>query len=225
MNNFNQFFERLVKHEKQKVEEELKDKWEKEDSREELLVYSGARLNWIGDFIVNPDIKWEEKELPLDVIQFTGNDSLLINDCEKSPLKFQKIIKNNPELKAEYEKIASFGDEPILVRKAGEPGKFKILDGMHRLIGAALNNQEKIKAYIPLNEDKVLPYCEAHTVYDLIRAYQRHARDEEGEKELYYGLKLLLRSYANTEKLLRERFSKHWVNDDKVQEIIHKVLK
>ena len=224
MKDFDQFYEHLVKHEKQKVEEELKNKWEKEKSRVEILVYSGARLNWVGDYIGNPDIKWEERELLLDSIRFTGNDSFLIDDCEKSPLKFQEIIQDNPELKTKYEEIASFGDEPILVRKTEEPGKFKVLDGMHRFVGAAIRNEEKIKVYIPLNEGEILPYCEAHTIYDLIRGYLRNARDEKGEKELYYGLRLLLRTYANTEKLLKERFNKHWVNDDNVQEIIDKVL-
>lgn len=222
--DFDKFIKDLVIHEKDKIKKELKNKKDGEVSRELMIICGGIRLNWIGDYVGNPDMKWQSKELPLDKIQFSGADHFLTKVCKKSPLIFWEAVKNNSRLKAKYQKIASFGNEPILVRNGSKKGKYKVLDGMHRLIGSVLNGKKKIMAYIPLNEKEVLPYCEAHVIYDLIRGYLRNAHDQAGEKELYYGLKLLLRAYGNTEKLLRGRFNRYWVDDNKVQKIIQKVL-
>ena len=98
------------------------------------------------------------------------------------------------------------------------------LDGMHRVIGAALSNKKTIKAMAPINENDVLPVCEAHTVYDLIRGYLRNRRTEDGETELYHGLKLLINTYTNVHELLENRFDENWLKDEKTQEIIKKVL-
>ena len=114
--------------------------------------------------------------------------------------------------------------ETILVRESDNPGKYKILDGIHRLIGACLEGKKTIIALVPMNENGVLPICEAHTIYDLIRGFIRHRHNKDGETELYYGLKLLLNTYANTQDLLKNRFNKKWVDDEKTQNIIKKVL-
>jgi len=96
---------------------------------------------------------------------------------------------------------------------------------MHRFVGAVIEKQKTVTAYVPINEDKHLPICEAHTVYDLIRGFQRHAKDDNGKIELYYALKLLARTYENVIDLLENRFNFTYVADDEVQEIIKKVIK
>jgi len=212
-----QFLENLADHEEEKVQKE-------QDTRQKILMYAGARLNWIGDYVGNPNIKWEEKELELDQIEFTGNDKFLIEGCDRSPKKFQELVLNDQKLKEKYTEIVSTGSETILGRISDRPNKFKILDGIHRLMGAALEGKKTIKVMVPLNETEVLPICEAHTVYDLIRGFQRHRRTEAGETELFYGLKLLLHTYENTRELLEKRFNQDYVNDDKVQAVIKKVL-
>lgn len=216
--DFDQFLENLASHEKEKVTKE-------QDDRQKILMYGGARLNWLGDYLANPNIKWEERDIEIDKIEFTGSDKFLIDVCARSPKKFRELVLNDPELKVKYTKIASDGDETIIVRCSDQPNKFKILDGIHRLMGVALADKKTVKALFPINEDEVLPICEAHTIYDLIRGFVRHRKNEVGETELYHGLKLLLNAYANTRDLLENRFSKNYVNDDKVQEIIQKVLK
>ena len=95
---------------------------------------------------------------------------------------------------------------------------------MHRFVGAALEKRKTITAYVPIDGDKYLPVCEAHVVYDLIRGFQRHARDEEGKIQLYHALKLLARTYENVIELLEIRFDRGHVNDDEVQEIIARVI-
>ena len=95
---------------------------------------------------------------------------------------------------------------------------------MHRLIGAVIEKRKEVLVFFPVNEDEYLPICEAHTIYDFIRGFIRNAKDEKGEIELYHGLKLLCRTYANVRELLIERFNENYVHDNEVQEIIKKVL-
>uniref|UniRef100_A0A7C4M0W3 Uncharacterized protein n=1 Tax=candidate division CPR3 bacterium TaxID=2268181 RepID=A0A7C4M0W3_UNCC3 len=226
MNNkkIEKFIKELAKHEREKISYQF------EDSRNSILVTSGLHLNWIGDFFSNPKIKWEEKEIAVEKIKFTGTNpkinDILLNQCHRSPKEFRKLIKDNPKIKKEFEKYTSFGNEPILVRKDEDnKGYYKVLDGMHRFVGASLSNKPKIKVWLPINEDVELPYCEPHVVYDLMRGYMRHAKDKEGQKELYYALKLLNRTYANVKDLLKGILGEKWVFDKDVQKIIKKVLK
>jgi len=188
-------------------------------------MFSGVGLNSIGDYFGNPDMKWEEKELSLDSIEFTGLDKFILEDCKRSPLIFKEKISKDKLLKIKYENLASFGDEPIIVKKSPSSEKYRLIDGVHRLIGAAIRGKTMIWAWVPLNEDEVLPFCEPHTIYDLIRGFQRRANDKNGEEALYFGLKLLTRCYGNASDLLKKRFNKNYVNDSKVQKIIQKVLK
>jgi len=223
MDKFQQYLEELADHEDEKSRSYLTD------PRARILVNAGIRLNWIGDFLGNPEIKWEERELPVEKIQFTGSDpfwnKILIEQCNRSVNKFKELIAKNPELKEKFQQTASFGDEIILVRKSEKKGFYKVLDGMHRFVGAVLKGKDKVRVFVPVNEDKHLPVCEAHTVYDLIRGFLRNAKDKEGERQLFYALKLLCRTYANVKSLLKERFNKNYVNDEKVQRVISKVLK
>jgi hypothetical protein len=214
----NEFLKNLADHEEEMVKNEKSD-------GERLLIFSGARLNWIGDYLGNPKLKWKEQVLDLEELEFTGNDEFLIKTCERSPQKFQEMVLADPELKSMYQHLASDGNETILVRNSDHDYvKYKILDGAHRVIGACLNNQKTIRAMVPQNEKEVLPYCEAHTVYDLIRGFLRHRRSEDGEIELYNALKLLIHTYANVRDLLENRFNYSYVNNERVQLIIGKVL-
>lgn len=221
---FEKFLKDFADHEEQKTAYIFKE------PRNKILVCAGMHLNWMGDFFANPKIKWKLKEIDVEKIIFTGTgepkwNDILLKECERSPEKFQKMLKEKPEIKRYFEK-ASFGDEPIIVRKANDKkGFFKTIDGMHRAVGAAISGKKKVMAWVPTNEEKHLPYCEAHTIYDLIRGYIRNRRTKEGQKELYYSLKLLKNTYGNVEKLLKERFNEKWVFEKDVQAVIKKVLR
>jgi hypothetical protein len=224
MINFDDYLLSLAKHEEEKTNQFLTD------PRGKILVHAGVRLNWMGDFFANPELKWS-KQTTLDInqIQFTGTapdwNEILIDRCGRSPKIFLDLVSSNPIIKEKFINELSFDPNlPILVRRSEDEGRFKVLDGMHRFLGAILNNQTEINVFYPLHEDSILPWCEAHVVYDLIRGFQRNANDSEGEKELYYSLKLLLRSYGNVKDLLVNRFNANYVSDDRVQKIILKLL-
>ena len=219
--DFERYLEDLNIHEEEKRKKEL-------DTRQRIIINAGIGLNWIGDFLGNPNFKWELQEFPVEKIQFTGTgpewNKILKGKCEGSVIKFRELIKAEPEIKNMFEPHISLGDEPILLRHSEDEGLYKVLDGMHRFMGAVMTGKPTIKAWLPVNEKEHLPVCEPHAIYDLIRGYIRNARDEEGKQQLYYGLKLLCRTYENAPKLLKERFSGQWVAADDVQEVINKVL-
>ncbi|MCL5795154.1 MAG: hypothetical protein M1338_02255, partial [Patescibacteria group bacterium] len=150
---------------------------------------------------------------------------ILIGKCQRSIEKFRELIKNNPKIRKQFESKAAFDDTAILVRNSDKKGYYRVLDGMHRFIGAILSNKKTIQIYLPINEKECLPVCEAHTVYDLIRAFERNTNDKEGEKELYYALKLLSRTYSNVKGLLSRRFNKNYVHNEDVQKIIQKIIR
>lgn len=218
---FDEYLSELAKHEKEKYGKYM------EDPRKAILVHAGIALNWLGDFFANENIKWEKLTVPVDEILFTGTNpktnEILLEKCERQPKNLIPHLEENQEDKEYIESVASYGDEPILLRKREE--FFLVLDGMHRFTGAVLEKQDTVEAYVATNDHEVLPECEPHVIYDLIRGYQRHAKDEDGKEDLYHGLRLLNRTYANVGTLLKERFNKKYVNDDDVQEVIRKVLK
>lgn len=224
MKNFNNYLQRLAAHEEKKAKSRLTS------SREKLLVWAGVLLNWLGDYLANPEIQWEGMELPIEKIQFTGTDpewnKILIHQCGRSVKKFKKLLKSNPKIRNKFKKETSdrYRNELILVRKSEDLGYYKVLDGMHRFVWLVLNGEQIVKVYVPINEDECLPICEAHVVYDLIRGFIRHGKGKQGEIELYYGLMLLARTYANVKDLLAKRFDEKHVMDKDVQEVIRRVL-
>lgn len=223
MSKFEDYLRELASHEAEKSDSIL------QDPRTTILVHAGIRLNWLGDFFANPAIKWVEREVPIEQIQFTGTspewNEVLIIQCSRSVAQFCELINRESELKAKFEKEASFGEESILVRTSEDEGLWKVLDGMHRFVGAVLQGKDTVKVFLPLNENEHLPVCEAHVVYDLIRAFTRNARDDQGKNELYHALKLLARTYENVIYLLRNRFSENYVYDTEAQKVIQQVIK
>jgi hypothetical protein len=222
MNDFEKYIIDLANHEDEKSKSFL-------DPRKRILVNAGIRLNWIGDFLANPNIKYKKTKVLINQVLFTGTtpdwNKVLIDKCERSVEKFQELIKQDEEIKERFTKEASFGNEPILMRGPDEKGFYRVFDGMHRFVGAVIEKRKTVTAYVPINKDKHLPVCEAHTVYDLIRGFQRHAKDDSGKTELYHALKLLARTYENVIELLETRFNSTYVADDEVQGIIKNVIK
>jgi hypothetical protein len=166
----------------------------------------------------------------LDQIVLTGMygelNEILIKRCRRNPKKLQELMKKSPKVEKLIKKHASYKKLPIIVRHDEENigTKYKVLDGMNRVLGKIVKNEEKFKAYYPLNEFDHLPICEPHVIYDLIRGYQRNARDKKGKEQLYEALCLLARTYENVIPLLKERFGPERVFEDDVQEVIKRVL-
>lgn len=221
MTKFEKYIENLANHEDNKSKSFL-------DSRGRILVNAGIRLNWIGDYIANPKIKYKKINIPTDKILFTGTNSewnkILIDQCQKNVKKFKELVKNDKKIKKRFASEALYGNKPILMRGPDKNGFYRTFDGMHRFIGAVLKNKKTVPAYIPVNKQDYLPICEAHIVYDLIRGFQRHAKDEQGKEDLYHALKLLARTYENVVELLEKRFNFTYVADKDVQKIIKKVI-
>jgi len=222
MTKFVKYIESLAAHEESKCRAFL-------NPRMQILVNAGIRLNWIGDYLANPKIKFRYGKIAVDKVLFTGStldwNRILIKRCHKSVNEFRELISNNQTIKKKFLKEASYGVEPILLRGPDEKGFYRVFDGIHRFVGALIKNRKNISAYIPVDEEKHLPICEAHVVYDLIRGFQRSAMDKRGEIQLYHALKLLCRTYENVPALLKTRFNHKYISDETVQKIIRKTLK
>lgn len=221
MTQFEAYLEVLAEHEDEKSRSLL-------DPRDRILVNAGVRLNWIGDFVANKKIKYKKMSVILEKILFTGAskkwNKILLGECGKSIGRFRELIARDEQVRKMFAEEASFGDEPILLRGPDEKGFYAPVDGMHRLVGAILQNKNTVAAFVTADGGECLPICEAHVVYDLIRGFQRHAKDEQGKIELYHALMLLARTYENVVGLLKGRFDPEHVPDESVQEIVRKVI-
>lgn len=221
MDEFNSYLQDLASHESFKTNTTL-------DSRQKILVNAGVQLNWMGDFLANPKIEYQRLEVPLNKIQFTATEpewnEILMIKCDASIQKFQDLILADETLKEKFNQEASFGEEPILLVGPNNQGFYRPFDGMHRLVGAAINRKETISAYVQIKENDHLPICEAHVIYDLIRGFQRNAKDNQGKIELYHALKLLARTYENVISLLKNRFGPERIHDEDVQEVLKSVI-
>lgn len=222
MTTFEKYLQALAVHEDKKTFSLQPDR------RSRILINSGVRLNWIGDFLSNPKNKFKKISIPVEKIYFTGTtpdwNEILLKKCKSSVPEFVKLIKTDKSIKAKFIKESSYAKHPILVRRAEQAGYYKVLDGMHRFVGAVIKGRKRIDAFVPLNENKYLPVCEAHVIYDLIRGYQRNARDKKGANDLFHALRLLKRCYSNVPGLLRKRFNFKYLPDKNVQAVIKKVL-
>jgi hypothetical protein len=214
---FEDYLKKLEKHES----EVLRDL----DTREKIRVSSGIRLNHISDFVGNPKTKFILIKIPADKVLFTGTtepewNKILIERCKRSPAELKKLILKHPELKPRFSH-AKFSKEPILVKKFKD--KYKVFDGMHRFVGAVLENKDSVEAFVAINEAK--PICEAHVIYDLIKGFLRSEKTKKDKQDLFSALRLLKKSYENTEYLLKNRFNAKYEPDKDLQKIINKIVR
>lgn len=196
----------------------------KADVLKRLLMASGAELNWVADFITDASYFWTKEELTLDDLWLTGTgpdwNKVVIDECERSPVKFRQRLKNDPALIPLF-KDAVFSDDPILLRYEEE--KYKVLEGMNRVIAMLRDGKETVTAFVARPSGTPRPMCEPHVVYDLIRAYDRKlTTDRVG---LIAALRLLRSCYANVDGLLRDRFTGGWMPNQEIREIVAEALK
>ena len=222
MTEFEKYIKDLAAHEERKSKPFL-------NPRMRILVNAGIRLNWIGDYLANPKIRFRKIKVAVDKVLFTGSspawNKILLERCHKSVREFRELIGKNQTIRKKFVKEASYSLEPILLRGPDDKGFYRVFDGMHRFVGAVIKNRKTISAYVPVNEQKQLPVCEAHVVYDLIRGFQSSAKDKRGEIQLYHALKLLARTYENVAGLLKTRFNHKYLPDRTVQRVIRQALK
>lgn len=204
----------LEKNHKNKVEESL-------STAERLLMYSGARLNWVGEYINDESIHWTLEKINVNNLTLTGTspvwNAIIIDKADRNPEKLRQLLKN-PKISKMF-KNSRYVDIPILVRKDGE--KLKVLDGMNRTIAAIRDGIQKINAYVGIRTGSPNLIIEPHVIYDFIRAYQQGRGNEE---DLKGGLRFLLDAYTNVRELLKTRLGPDWIKDEGIQQIIKEVL-
>lgn len=210
------YLKALAAIDKTKVEERLQDPADK------LLMYSGALLNWVGEYINDENVSWKLETVPLEKIVMTGTspewNKITLEKAEREPMKLRKLFEDENIRNVFRE--SKFTNDPILIRE-DEEGKYKVLDGMNRVIAAARDGINQVKAYVGRSIGKSKAKLEPHVVYDFIRAYQQRGGNEENLKG---GLRFLIGAYANVGELLRTRLGPKWVKDEKIQKIIKEVL-
>lgn len=189
-----------------------------------LMMLSGAALNWIADFVTDKSIRWSKKKISIDTLYLTGTNPkwnrIIIDRCGRSPSKLRTLMAKDRKVRALF-RAAKYASAPILVHR--DEKKYKVLDGMNRIIAALRADKKYIFAYVASPAGKSCPRCEPHIVYDLIKPYQRGInRDRRG---LIITLRFLRKSYANVDGILRERLGARWLHDPKLQKIIRAALR
>ena len=167
------------------LEENLSQKVKEScDVSERILMYSGARLNWIGEYLNDESINWTLETLPINSLFLTGTNpewnEITIKRAERSPAKLRELLKD-PQVAKVFEN-SKFVDIPILIRKEGE--QLKILDGMNRTIAALRDGLTEIRAYVGTRTGDPMPEVEPHVVYDFLRAYEQRGGDEQDRKSV-----------------------------------------
>ena len=207
-----EYLEALAENHKEKVEEKL------QDPADRLLMYSGSLLNWVGETINDESISWKLETIPLEKIVMTGTspewNKITLEKAGRDPMKLRKLFEDG-NIRNIF-KESKFSDVPILIRET-EKREYKVLDGMNRVIAAARDGIDEIRAYVGRSKGESQAKIEAHVIYDLIRGFQLRGGSEEDFKA---AIRLLLHTYSNTRGLLENRFSKDWVPDEKVQRLI-----
>lgn len=192
---------------------------ERQNDTDRIVTASGILLQWVGDFVSDPNVDWEKAEIKVDDLTLTGTNpewnGVILETCHRSPTEFREFLHDHPEKKTVFDR-ATFHPNPILIRRENE--KLKVLEGMHRTIAAIRDGRQTLSAWIATSIGPNRPRCEPHVVYDLIRAYARKTTTDRAG--LIAALQYLRSAYSNVDQLLAERFSGSWVKDDGLQEII-----
>lgn len=190
---------------------------------ERLAMLSGAALNWIAEYVLDPSIGWTLEMLSVDDLYLTGTgpewNAIIIDRAQHSPTQLRTLMHENAEVQKLFSREV-FSDVPILIRY--EENKYKVLDGMHRAVVAIRDDHATIRAYVGRQQKTPQPICEAHVLYDLIRAYQRGGKKDA--EALVSALRFLHHHYSNVGRLLHGRFGPQWFPDQDVQECIKKAL-
>lgn len=211
-----EYLESLTKNHKEKVEERL------QDPADRLLMYSGSLLNWVGERINDESISWKLETVLLEKIVMTGTspewNKITLGKAERDPMKLRKLFED--EGIRNIFKKSKFADVPILIRET-EEGEYKVLDGMNRVIAAARDGINEVRAYVGRSTGESQAKVEAHVIYDLIRGFQLRGGSEEDFKA---SVRFLVNTYSNTRDLLENRFNIDWVGDEKVQKLIKEAM-
>lgn len=195
-----------------------------QDSLDQLLADSGQILNWVGEYLTDLSLSWTKEEIEIDKLTLTGTNpawnKVVIEECHRSPQELRQRLSTDAQLGKAF-KNGMGQPAPILVRF--EDDQYKVLDGMHRTLGAIAVGQTVITAYIAHRTGKPQPVCEPHVVYDFIRAFERGLGGSE--EEFVAGLRFLRKAYVNVDRLLTNRFGNSTgVSNEKLQTAINRVL-
>ena len=208
----------LVRNHREKAQERFGDRGE------ELLMYSGVLLNWVGEWLTDPGVQWEKRVLQLDALTLTGTNpawnAVILDRAQREPRQLRELLRD-PAIARLFDR-AQWLPVPILARvDPQDKGKLKVLDGMKRTIAAIRDGHDTIEAWVATRPGVGRPRIEAHVIYDLLRAAQqgRGSRDD-----LRAALRFLLQAYGNTRDLLEHRFSAEWVRDPQLQMLVREVL-
>lgn len=190
---------------------------------EKIQMYSGARMDWIADYLTDRSLTWTLQDISVESLYLTGTNphwnAVIIDQCGRSVQRLRELMHADPAVAALFSD-AKADPLPILVRYEDE--KYKVLDGMHRVVASIRDGVATIPAYVARRSGKPQTFCEPHVVYDLMKAYHRGLNPDRAG--LVQALRFLRQSYRNVESLLRERFIKAWVPDDEIQTIIREAL-
>ncbi len=217
---FKEYLKWLVKNHENKV----KRSWS--DPVGFLLMYSGALLNWVGEYVSDKSLTWTKKRLKIDDLTLTGTgpewNEIIIKQAERQPAKLRVLLKD-PKVKKIFES-ALFSPEPILIRveDTKEGKKLKILDGMNRTISSIRDGREEIDAWVCERTSKPQPEIEPHVIYDFLRAYDQ---GRGNKNDLISALRFLIETYSNSKSLLESRFSSLWINNEEINKLVNDLLK
>ncbi len=210
------YLERLIAHVCAKVSEQ-------QSPLERFQMHCNATMNWIADYLTDPNVRWTRETIATNDLYLTGTNpvwnGIIIDQCERSPARLANAMRDDPQVLAQFKDVA-FDPLPILIRF--EKDKLRVLDGMHRVVAAIRDGRNSIEAYVARHIGEPRPACEPHVVYDLLKAYHRGLNTDR--TALITALRFLRRAYGNVDDLLRHRFIKAWVPDDEIQAIIAEAL-
>lgn len=191
---------------------------------------SGISLGYIADCVMQDGLLWNEKEIALKDLWLSRTnpiwDAIIVNRCSRSAENLKDFIESNPQ-DSKIFPDQTFCDLPILVKFEGD--KYKVLDGMKRVIAAIKTGRSTIGAFV--SEEIPLPKkfpegehkCEARVIYSLLNAYQLGINKDKDA--LIAALRFLRQSYDNVSYLLRHRFSESWFQGAEMKEVIEESLK
>ena len=189
----------------------------------QLLMYSGALLNWVGEYLSDESIHWHEETVLVKHIYLTGTgpawNKIIIDQARRKPAELKRLLNENSELKQVFAEC-QFEDTPILLRQDGE--HLKVLNGMHRTIAAIRDKHHYIQAYIGTRSGKPLPLVEPHVVYDILRAFTQYGGDSD---DFIASLRFLIHHYENVQALLQTRFKNEWELNESIAPRIDALLK
>lgn len=197
-------------------------------------ISEGWKLKWVFHILSSTKYRWSLKPLPLESLTLTGMSPVMDNynykEAKGSPIEFARCWHEDKTMRKEimdtgFARHPERDHFPIMVYQ-DEEGRYKVFDGMRRLLWKAIDGKDKVEAWAgKLVNPKGQSLISEERCFFLGNIFDwSDERDPELVKAVITIGRHIIRNYRNGGDVLANRIA-GWSHDDELKRIFEEMIK